>query len=144
VAGSPHGVAPVGHFLNGLLVLASYKYVDNAKQQMQWTKRAAHLVLPMRVKMLNSELVTVFRRWYSDFPVEEDEALAAYPSDPLLQISLVYIHTLMVQQIFTDDTWFERMPPEGFRTLTPITYAHINPDGTFELDMQQCLHLDAA
>jgi hypothetical protein len=46
--------------------------------------------------------------------------------------------------IFTDDTWFERMPPEDFRALTPLTYAHINPYGTFELDMQQRLHLDAA
>jgi hypothetical protein len=47
------------------------------KQQMQWTKRAAHLLLQTRVKTLNSELVTVFRRWYPDFPVEEDEAQAA-------------------------------------------------------------------
>ena len=62
----------------------------------------------------------------------------------LLQISLVYINTLMVQQIFTDETWFERMTPEDFRALTPLTYAHINPYGTFELDMQQRLHLDAA
>jgi TnpA family transposase len=62
----------------------------------------------------------------------------------LLQISLVYINTLMVQQIFTDETWFERMTSEDFRALTPLTYAHINPYGKFELDMQQRLHLDAA
>src|SRR4029434_7554836 len=37
------------------------------KQQMQWTKRAAHLLLQMRVKTLNHELATVFRRWYPDF-----------------------------------------------------------------------------
>jgi TnpA family transposase len=62
----------------------------------------------------------------------------------LLQISLVYINTLMVQQIFTDETWFERMTPEDFRALTPLIYAHINPYGKFELDMQQHLSLDAA
>jgi TnpA family transposase len=62
----------------------------------------------------------------------------------LLHISLVYINTLMVQQIFTDETWFERMTPEDFRALTPLTYAHINPYGTFELDRQQRLPLDAA
>lgn len=62
----------------------------------------------------------------------------------LLQISLVYINTLMMQQIFTDDVWFERMTPEDFRALTPLTYAHINPYGKFELDMQQRLHLEAA
>jgi hypothetical protein len=36
------------------------------------------------------------------------------------------------------------MTPEDFRALTPLTYAQINPYGTFELDMQQRLHLDAA
>jgi hypothetical protein len=43
------------------------------KQQMQWTKRAAHLLLQTRVKTLNHELRAVFRRWYPDFPVEEEE-----------------------------------------------------------------------
>src|SRR5882724_5099076 len=43
------------------------------KQQMAWTKYAAHLLLQMRVKTLNHELRAVFRRWYPDFPVEEEE-----------------------------------------------------------------------
>jgi hypothetical protein len=47
------------------------------KQQMQWTKRAAHLLLQMRVKTLNDELATVFRRWSPDFPVQQSEAQAA-------------------------------------------------------------------
>jgi hypothetical protein len=47
------------------------------KQQRQWTKCAAHLLPQTRVKTLNSELALVFRRWYPDFPVEEDEAQAA-------------------------------------------------------------------
>jgi hypothetical protein len=47
------------------------------KQQMQWTKRAAHLLLQMRVKTLNHELATVFRRWYPHFPVQQDEAQVA-------------------------------------------------------------------
>jgi hypothetical protein len=47
------------------------------KQQMQWTKRAAHLLLQMRVKTLNHELATVFRRWYPHGPVQQDEARAA-------------------------------------------------------------------
>jgi hypothetical protein len=46
------------------------------KQQMQWTKRGAHLLLQMRVKTLNQELGTVFRRWYPDLQLEE-EPLAA-------------------------------------------------------------------
>ena len=46
------------------------------KQQMQWTKRGAHLLLQTRVKTLNQELGAVFRRWYPDLQVEE-ESLAA-------------------------------------------------------------------
>ena len=42
------------------------------------------------------------------------------------------------------DNNFADHTPEDFRALTPLTYAHINSYGTFELDMQQRLHLDAA
>ena len=41
----------------------------------------------------------------------------------LLQNALVYIHTLMIQQVLTDHTWCERMQPEDLRALTPLMYA---------------------
>jgi len=41
------------------------------KQQMQWSKRGAHLLLQTRVKMLNGELVSVCKRWYPDLQLEE-------------------------------------------------------------------------
>ena len=41
------------------------------KQQMQWSKRGAHLLLQTRVKTLNRALGTVFKRWYPDMEVEE-------------------------------------------------------------------------
>ena len=41
------------------------------KQSMQWTKRGAHLLLQARVKTLNHELSSAFRRWYPEFRVEE-------------------------------------------------------------------------
>ena len=41
------------------------------KQQMQWSKRGAHLLLQTRVKTLNRELESVFKRWYPDMQVEE-------------------------------------------------------------------------
>jgi hypothetical protein len=41
------------------------------KQQMQWTKRGAHLLLQTRVKTLNQELGTMFQRWYPDLQLEE-------------------------------------------------------------------------
>jgi hypothetical protein len=46
------------------------------KQQMQWTKRGAHLLLQTRVKTLNQELGAVFQRWYPDLQLDE-EPLAA-------------------------------------------------------------------
>ena len=46
------------------------------KQQMQWSKRGAHLLLQTRVKTLNRELGTVFKRWYPDMEVEELPAAA--------------------------------------------------------------------
>ena len=41
------------------------------KQQMQWSKRGAHLLLQTRVKTLNGELGSLFKRWYPDMEVEE-------------------------------------------------------------------------
>jgi hypothetical protein len=41
------------------------------KQQMQWSKRGAHLLLQTRVKILNGELGAVFKGWYPDMEVEE-------------------------------------------------------------------------
>ncbi|HEX9868558.1 MAG TPA: hypothetical protein VGC99_08170 [Candidatus Tectomicrobia bacterium] len=36
------------------------------RQQMQWSKRGAHLLLQTRVKTLNRELGAAFKRWYHD------------------------------------------------------------------------------
>jgi virulence-associated protein VapD len=47
------------------------------RQQMQWSRKGAHLLLQTRVKTLNHELGAVFRRWYLDFSLEEEESQAA-------------------------------------------------------------------
>jgi TnpA family transposase len=62
----------------------------------------------------------------------------------LLQISLVYINTLMIQQVLADQAWWERMTPRDLQALTPLIYTHINPYGTFTLDMNTRLDLEAA
>jgi hypothetical protein len=46
------------------------------KQQMQWTKRGAHLLLQTRVKTLNQELGAVFQRWYPDLQLEAEPQAA--------------------------------------------------------------------
>ena len=73
----------------------------------------------------------------------EDQELAMLSLN-LLQISLVDIHTLMIQQVLANDTWWERMTPDDVRALTPLIYTHINPYGTSELDMQKRMPLMAA
>jgi TnpA family transposase len=59
----------------------------------------------------------------------------------LLQICLVYINTLMIQEVLADRQWLNRMEPEDFRALTPLIYSHINPYGVFMLDMSHRLSL---
>lgn len=60
----------------------------------------------------------------------------------LLQISLVYINTLMIQQVLAEPSWMQKMGPEELRALTPLIYAHINPYGIFRLDMAARLSIE--
>lgn len=68
---------------------------------------------------------------------QEISALAMH----LLQITLVYINTRMLQHVLIEKGWLERMTPQDLRALTPLIYNHVNPYGTFRLDMQQRLSL---
>jgi hypothetical protein len=43
------------------------------KQQMQWSKEGAHLLLQTRVRMLNGELAGIFKRWYPDLDMKAEE-----------------------------------------------------------------------
>lgn len=61
----------------------------------------------------------------------------------LLQACLVYVNTLMIQQVLSEPHWFERMTAEDHRALTALIYHHINPYGIFELDMNKRLPIDA-
>jgi hypothetical protein len=42
------------------------------KQQMQWSKEGAHLLLQTRVRTLNGELAGIFKRWYSDLDMKAE------------------------------------------------------------------------
>ena len=59
----------------------------------------------------------------------------------LLQISLVYINTLLIQQVLADPVWMQRMGPDELRALTPLT-AHVNPYGVFRLDLAERLLIE--
>src|SRR5512147_1394806 len=66
-----------------------------------------------------------------------DEQEIAILSLHLLQICMVYINTLLVQKVLSEQEWLDRMQPEDFRGLSPLFYGHINPYGRLVLDMNQ-------
>lgn len=54
----------------------------------------------------------------------------------LLQSCLVYVNTLMAQEVLIEPAWQQRMTAADWRGLTPLFYGHVNPYGLFNLDME--------
>ena len=59
----------------------------------------------------------------------------------LLQNCLVYINTLMIQQVLARPEWDRRLTALDHRALTPLIWEHVNPYGRYELDMEARLAL---
>lgn len=57
----------------------------------------------------------------------------------LLQICLVYVNTLLIQQVLAEPDWVNRLTKEDLRALTPLFYNNVNPYGVIRLDMNQRL-----
>ena len=55
----------------------------------------------------------------------------------LLQASLVYVNTRMMQSVLSEPKWSARLTPEDYRGLTPLIYGHVNPYGRFDLDLDR-------
>jgi TnpA family transposase len=62
----------------------------------------------------------------------------------LLQVSLVYVNTLMIQQVLAEPEWRNQLTPADRRALSPLKWQHINPYGTFTLNMRERLALERA
>jgi hypothetical protein len=45
--------------------------------------------------------------------------------------------------VLTEPAWVASMTPDDLRGLTPLIYTHVNPYGTFSLDLAERLALDA-
>ena len=60
----------------------------------------------------------------------------------LLQNCMVYINTLMLQQVLAQSQWSGKLTPRDLRALTPLIWEHVNPYGHFELDMDARLQID--
>jgi hypothetical protein len=56
---------------------------------------------------------------------------------------MVYVNTLMIQDILAEDEWTETFTPEDYRGLTPLIWAHVAMHGEFKLNMNSRLALGA-
>lgn len=72
----------------------------------------------------------------------EDQELAVLCLH-LLQACLVYNNTLMIQQVLAHPACGIFLTAQDLRGLTPLTYSHVNPYGTFRLDMAERVPLTA-
>ena len=60
----------------------------------------------------------------------------------LLQNCMVYINTLMLQQVLAQPRWSHKLSARDLSALTPLIWEHVNPYGRFELDMTARLPLE--
>jgi hypothetical protein len=61
----------------------------------------------------------------------------------VLQAALVYVNTLMVQDVLSDETWADRLTPADQRGLNPLFWTHVAPYGEVRLNMARRLELRA-
>jgi len=61
----------------------------------------------------------------------------------ILQAALVYVNTLMIQDILAEPEWAGVLTAEDLRGLTPLFWAHVLPYGEVKLNMTNRLALSA-
>jgi TnpA family transposase len=59
----------------------------------------------------------------------------------LLQNCMIYINTLMLQQVLARPHWERKLTARDLDALTPLIWEHVNPYGRYELDMDTRLPL---
>ena len=62
----------------------------------------------------------------------------------ILQAALVYVNTLMLQDILADPDWEDALTAEDERGLTPLFWSHVLPYGEVKLNMSSRLALGTA
>jgi hypothetical protein len=53
----------------------------------------------------------------------------------LIQNCMLYINTLMIQQLLAQPHWEGKFTPRDYGALTPPIWKHVNPYVRFDLDM---------
>jgi len=59
----------------------------------------------------------------------------------LIQNSMVYVNTLMIQKVLDQPQWQGKLTPRDYAALTPLIWEHVNPYRRFDLDMNARLAL---
>jgi hypothetical protein len=59
----------------------------------------------------------------------------------ILQAAMVYVNTLMLQDVLADPEWEDVFTPEDRRGLTPLFWSHVLPYGEVKLNMNSRLTL---
>ena len=62
----------------------------------------------------------------------------------ILQTALVYVNTLILQDVLAEPAWADLLTPADRRGLTPLFWLHLLPYGEVRLDMSTRLHLGPA
>ncbi|MFJ8185825.1 Tn3 family transposase [Streptomyces sp. NPDC096105] len=62
----------------------------------------------------------------------------------ILQSALVFVNTLMVQDILGEPEWVDLLTPADRRGLTPLFWSHVRPYSEVNLDTGTRLNLAAA
>ena len=62
----------------------------------------------------------------------------------ILQAALVYVNTLLLQDILVEPEWASTLTPEDKRGLTPLLWSNIAPYGEVRLDMNTRLNIPTA
>ena len=62
----------------------------------------------------------------------------------ILQSALVFVNTLMLQDVLGEPEWADLLTPADRRGLTPLFWSHVRPYGEVNLDMDARLNLTAA
>ena len=92
------------------------------------------------VENWNSANSFIFYGRHGEFATNRrDNQEVAMLSLHLLQNCLVYVNTLMLQDVLAEPAWLARMTAADRRALTPLIYQHVNPYGTFHLDLNSRL-----
>jgi len=94
------------------------------------------------VERLNGIMTFIFYGKLSEISTnDETEQELSVACLHLLQVCMVYINTLIIQDILSEPKWRNKLTLEDWRALTPLIHSHLNPYGVFTLDFTDRLNI---